>query len=452
MPISIQDIIKDENIANAMNFLMTKKDSCGIDGMKLSELPDYWNANGRKIIDSILDETYTMGSVKQSEIVNYKGKRRTISLMNSSDRLIYRAVFQLMNSSLDIELSPYSYAYRENKGVLEAVKQAASYMENGNVWCVEVDIHDYFDNINHQILLEKLHRYISDEKVMHLLDVYLKCTVVDDHIIFQKEEGILQGGPLSPLLGNFYLNELDRYMEEKQYHFCRFGDDINIYCSTYEEAIGCLDDTRSHIENQEMLPLNHKKTGIFKGTNRKYLGYRFIVKGTKIIAKHNILFENEEGKKYIPVETTDSLYIYSNVIVSGSFLEFANRKGLSVCFIDKYGEKVGAFVPQNNKRNIKTELKQLRVYDSEKDRLCLARKLEIASLSNIRANLKYYQRRKESLKFQSSIEKISDYIRKMNEAVSVSELMLIEAQARQMYYQCFNFIIENTDFRLGRFI
>lgn len=281
MPISIQDIIKDENIANAMNFLMTKKESCGIDGMKLSELHDYWNANGRKIIDSILDETYTMGSVKQSEIVNYKGKRRTISLMNSSDRLIYRAVFQLMNSSLDIELSPYSYAYRENKGVLEAVKQAASYMENGDVWCVEVDIHDYFDNINHQILLEKLHRYISDEKVMHLLDVYLKCTVVDDHITFQKEEGILQGGPLSPLLGNFYLNELDRYMEEKQYHFCRFGDDINIYCSTYEEAIGCLDDIRSHIENQEMLPLNHKKTGIFKGTNRKYLGYRFIVKGPK---------------------------------------------------------------------------------------------------------------------------------------------------------------------------
>lgn len=357
------------------------------------------------------------------------------------------------------------------------------------MWCVEVDIHDYFDNINHQILLEKLHRYISDEKVMHLLDVYLKCTVVDDHITFQKEEGILQGGPLSPLLSNFYLNELDRYMEEKQYHFCRFGDDINIYCSTYEEAIGCLDDTRSHIENQEMLPLNHKKTGIFKGTNRKYLGYRFIVKGTKIIAKHekkayrtvyrdwyttgiqrvdasyhlineeiltkkdfNILFENEEGKKYIPVETTDSLYIYSNVIVSGSFLEFANRKGLSVCFIDKYGEKVGAFVPQNNKRNIKTELKQLREYDSEKDRLCLARKLEIASLSNIRANLKYYQRRKESLKFQSSIEKISDYIRKMNESVSVSELMLIEAQARQMYYKCFNFIIENTDFRFGRFI
>lgn len=487
MDISVEQIIRNENITQAMDFLMTKRDSCGIDGMKLSELPAYWKANGEKVIASVLDGTYTMGLIKQSEIVNYKGKHRTISLMNSSDRLIYRATFQALNSVIDPKLSEYSYAYREKKGVLEAVKQAADYMESGYIWCVEFDIQNFFDNIDHQILVEKLQHYISDEKVMNLLVIYLNCTVVDDHITFQKDEGILQGGPLSPLLSNVYLDELDKYMEENGYHFCRFGDDINIYCKTYNAALECLNEIRNHIENQERLPLNHKKTGVFKGVNRKYLGYRFTLKGAKIIAKHekkayrtvyrdwyttgiqridnnyhlinegiltkrdfNILFENEDGKKYIPVETTDSLYIYSNVIITGNFFEFANDRGLNLCFVDRYGEKVGAFVPQNNRRNIKTELKQLRLYDSEKDRLCLAKKLEIASLSNIRANLKYYQRRKESSKIQTSVDKMSEYIRKINETTNISNLMLIEAQARQNYYQCFNFIIENPDFKFEK--
>ena len=183
----------------------------------------------------------------------------------------------------------------------------------------------------------------------------------------------------------------------------------------------------------EKLPLNESKTGIFKGINRKFLGYRFENKKGKIFAqKENkayrtiyrdwyttgiqkidrnyhlinegiltkrdftVLFENIEGKHYIPVETTDSLYIYSNTIFTGNFFEFVNTTGLNVCLIDKYGEKVGSFVPQNNRKNIKTELKQLRLYDDEKERLILARKLEIASVSNIRANLRYYERRKDA--------------------------------------------------------
>lgn len=128
MDISVEQIIRNENITQAMDFLMTKRDSCGIDGMKLSELPAYWKANGEKVIASLLDGTYTMGFIKQSEIVNYKGKHRTISLMNSSDRLIYRATFQILNSVIDPKLSEHSYAYREKKGVLEAVKQAANYI------------------------------------------------------------------------------------------------------------------------------------------------------------------------------------------------------------------------------------------------------------------------------------------------------------------------------------
>ena len=487
MELCINDVVSDENINIAMESLLEKRDSCGVDGVKLSELPAYWNTNGDRIKKSILDGTYVPGMVNQIEIINQKGKHRMISLMNSVDRLIYRALFQKMTTLWEKEFTACSYAYQDGKGVLAAVKQAAQYIEEGNIWCIELDIHNFFDNINHELLLEKVRMKILDEKVMNLIIAYLRCTILDDHITFQKEEGILQGGPLSPLLSNIYMDELDHYMDEKKYSFCRFGDDINIYVKTYDEAVVCLNEIREHIIDVEMLPLNQKKTGVFQGLNRKYLGYRFEEKNKKVLIKKekkayrtvyrdwyttgiqrvdnsyhlinegiltkrdfNILFEGGEGKRYIPVETTDALFIYSNVILTGGFLEFVNQAGLNVCVIDKYGEKVGSFVPQNNRRNIKTELKQLRMYDSETKRLAMARKLEIAGISNIRANLRYYERRKESKELQENVDVMSAYIKQLNEAKSINELMLIEAQARQKYYQCFNYILDNKDFNFEK--
>lgn len=269
--------------------------------------------------------------------------------------------------------------------------------------------------------------------------------------------------------------------------FAALEDDINVYVKTYDEAAACLNTVREYIINVEMLPLNQKKTGIFQGLNRKYLGYRFEEKNKKILIKKekkayrsvyrdwyttgiqrvdsnyhlinegiltkrdfNVLFESNEGKKYIPVETTDALFIYSNVIITGGFLEFMNQVGLNVCLIDKYGEKIGSFVPQNNRRNIKTELKQLRIYDSETERLAMARKIEIAGISNIRANLRYYERRKTSKELQENVDVMSACIKQMNEAKSINELMLIEAQARQRYYQCFNYILDNKDFHFEK--
>jgi len=288
---------------------------------------------------------------------------------------------------------------------------------------------------------------------------------------------------LSPLLANVYMNELDHYMEKQGYSFCRFGDDINIYCSTYEEATVAFSDVTARMEKIEQLPLNHGKTGIFKGINRKYLGYRFEMKDGHVIVKKeqrayktvyrdwyttgiqkmdhnyhlinegiltkqdfNILFESENGKKYIPVETTDSLYIYSNVIMSGNFFDFMNQVGLNVSFINKYGEKIGSFVPNNSRRNIKTELKQLRMYDSEKERLDMARRLEIASVSNIRANLRYYQRRKNATELEAAVKDMTDIITKLNEARDINHMMMLEAQARQKYYGCFNSILEGKQF------
>ena len=481
--LSMEDVLSDENLQDAMDSFRDKRDSNGVDGVKLSELGEYWTLNGEKIKRELLCGDYKMGLVQQYEIVNPKGKRRTISLLNSIDRLIFRALYQKLDLFWDEIFSDYAYAYRKNKGVLAAVEQAVAYMEQGNIWSAELDIQNFFDNIDHTILIRKIENQIQDKRILNLIIGYLKCSVLNDHIIVQKNKGLLQGGPLSPLLSNFYLNEMDQYMEEKGYLFCRFGDNINIYTQSYENASFQLQHISEHLMQNEKLPLNESKTGVFKGSNRKFLGYRFENKKGKIFAqKENkayrtiyrdwyttgiqkvdrnyhlinegiltkrdftVLFENIEGKHYIPVETTDSLYIYSNTIFTGNFFEFVNTTGLNVCLIDKYGEKVGSFVPQNNRRNIRTELKQLRLYDDEKERLILARKLEIASVSNIRANLRYYERRKDAEELGKVVKLLSEWIQQLNEAKNITQLMMIEARARQKYYSCFNWILENREF------
>lgn len=435
------------------------------------------------IKDAIYSGNYSPGIVKQREIVSKIGKHRIISQMNTVDRFLLRAVAQVISARVDSEFSEHSYAYRENKGTLAAAEYAASCMQEGKRWSAELDIQHFFDCIPHDHLIEKLRRYVKDERVMNLIISFLHCTIEDDYRISQKTLGIVQGSPLSPVLSNLYLNDIDQYMGKRGYSFCRFGDNINTYTTSYEEAWQQLQEVKNYLQEREGLFINEGRTGVFKGMNRRLLGFAFEEKNGKVIVKraknaektvfrgwyttgiqkvdrnyhlindgiltrqdYNILFENKERKKYIPVETMDSLYIYSNTIFTSEFFSFINKKGLHIAFFDKFGEKIGSFVPQNSRKNMKTEIKQMEIYQDEKERLAIARKLEIASVANLRANLRYYGRRKESSMLTQAVEQMSNYIKKLNEAQDVNGLMLIEAQARQKYYQCFNEILDSDEF------
>lgn len=481
--INLENIFAEENSQKAMESFEGKRDSCGADGVMVSDLAEYWDANQIVIKDAIYSGNYSPGIVKQREIVSKIGKHRIISQMNTVDRFLLRAVAQVLSERVDSEFSEHSYAYRENKGTLAAAEHAASCMQKGKIWSAELDIQHFFDCIPHDRLIEKLRRYVKDERVMNLIISFLHCTIEDDYRISQKTLGIVQGSPLSPVLSNLYLNDIDQYMEEKGYSFCRFGDNINTYTASYEEAWQQLQELKNYLQEREGLLINEGRTGVFKGMNRRLLGFVFEEKDGKVIVKraknaektvfrgwyttgiqkvdrnyhlindgiltrqdYNILFENKERKKYIPVETMDSLYIYSNTIFTSEFFSFINKKGLNIAFFDKFGEKIGSFVPQNSRKNMKTEIKQMQIYQDEKERLAIARKLEIASVANLRANLRYYGRRKESEVLTQAVEQITAYIKKLNEAQDVNGLMLIEAQARQKYYQCFNEILDSEEF------
>lgn len=407
--INLEAIFDEENLQRAVESFEGKRDSCGADGVMVSDLEEYWDANQVVIRDAIYSGNYSPGIVKQREIVSKAGKHRIISQINTVDRFILRAVAQVVSRVLDSEFSEHSYAYRENKGTLAAAEYAASCMQDGKKWSAELDIQHFFDCIPHDRMIEKLRRYVKDERVINLIISFLHCTIEDDYHISQKTLGIVQGSPLSPVLSNLYLNDIDQYMEEKGYYFCRFGDNINTYTTSYEEAWKQLQEIKNYLQEKEALLINEGRTGVFKGMNRRLLGFVFEEKGEKVIVKraknaektvfkgwyttgiqkvdrnyhlindgiltrqdYNILFENKERKKYIPVETMDSLYIYSNTIFTSEFFSFMNKKGLHIAFFDKFGEKIGSFVPQNSRKNMKTGIKQIEIYQNDRERLEIA--------------------------------------------------------------------------------
>lgn len=326
----------------------------------------------------------------------------------------------------------------------------------------------------------------ANSLLYNLLLRYLHISIETDGKITNKTKGLVQGSPLSPFLSNLYLNQFDHELEKMDFRFCRYGDDINIYFKSKASAEEAFKVVTSVLTDKYHMTINKEKSGIYEGLKRKYLGYSFLYekKAKKVIAVHNtktqnecytkwnkdciqkidknyhiinngiltkhdytILFENEDGKKYIPVEASKSINVYSNVIFSGNFFEFMNRERLSVNLFDKYGNRVGSFVPESCSSSGTTMLKQAALYMDINKRLQIARAFEIGAMHNIRSNLRYYQKQKKSTRLNDGIEEISNIIKEFNEIQKMEDMLLIEARARQGYYQLFNEIIAVEDFK-----
>ena len=214
MSLCIEEILSDSNLAAARASFKGKNDSSGMDGVRVSELGEYWNVNGDKIKKTILEGKYSPGLIRQQEIVNQKGKRRTISLMNTVDRFIFRAVYQQMAKLWEGEFSEHSYAYQDNKGTQKAVEQAVAYMEAGNIWSAELDIKNFFDNINHGVMIEILRERISDERFLRLIRKFLNAGYLEEWHFNKTYSGTPQGGIISPILANIYLDKFDKYIKK----------------------------------------------------------------------------------------------------------------------------------------------------------------------------------------------------------------------------------------------
>lgn len=484
--LSFDEIFTQCNIEEALAYLSNnKKDSCGIDGINLSDLHEYWEINGQGILAQLDEERYQPKTVQNTEIVNAKGKHRTISLLSSVDRLLLRCLARELSAKYDEILEDSVYSFRMNRGTEAAVLKACEFIEKGCLWCVQLDIASYYDSISFVKLEECLRKYTIDAKVRRLIMKYIKGDVEEDGVPVVRKQGLITGSPISPFLGNLFLTEFDKWASIYADGYVRFCDDIFAFFASKEEAAQFEDDAESKLREQFLLGVSEEKCGIFESISTEMLGYHFhkdkktgkifadrkekkahefyskwhegsiekvdssfhlINNGVLTRKDYSLLFENPDGKNYIPVETTNSLNIYSNVIFSSDFFRFVADRRISVNIFNRYGECVGTFSTADNGFQGRTMLKQANIYLDESKRTDMARRIEIAAIHNIRANLKYYQRHIESAELNDAILKLGEIITEMNQARDVNSLLMLEARARQLYYRQFNVILDDPDF------
>lgn len=480
---TIERVFEKENIDLALSHLSQKKDSCGIDRVKLSEVSHFWTTNQDKIIDSVLNGKYEVGIVRQTDILSPSRKKRTISTMNSVDRLLARALLQVIGLEIDAILSSKCYAYRANLSPQTMAETAADYIEAGNEWVTEIDVKSFFDSIPQDRLSDQINDLFSDKRLVRFLMSFVKCKVDNDGDIHYLNVGILQGSPLSPLLSNIYLMDFDFKTSSQYVNYCRYGDDVRVFFRTLQEA----EDARKKIEHEliEMgLRVNGQKSGVYTAINRPCLGYEFYEKGGHVYSQRiishrkevyskwkqdsvrkidhhyhivndgiltkkdfSILFENEENKHFLPVETMDSLSVYSSVSFSSNFFKFVSSENLVINIIDRSGEQLGSFIPNKKKGDYKVEIAQIKLLTDEKRHLKIARKLQNANIFNLRAVLRYYERRGHSQEIREAIDYITEILEKVKAESTIDNILMYEAQARQKYYMCFNQIINNDAFR-----
>lgn len=484
---TVDELLSKRNQALALAHFRNKKDGCGIDKMRVSELENYWKLNHQRIVIEIRNGTYEPGLIKNTEILNEKGKRREISSLNVIDRFIARLLSQKLRRYLESEFLENSYAYQENKGVVEAVNAAKKYMDSGDVFVCEIDLQSYFDTIPLEKLLEVISSKVKDGAVVELIRKYLYCQIWKDGEVIPKKQGLVQGNSISPVLSNLYLHKTDCYMEEKGYHWIRFADNINIYTSTKEKANEAFLDVSRELTEEASLIVNQNKSGIYSVFERRFLGYEFQkIRGKIEVKKHQyqkmnnygkwhssvlertngeyhiidngvlnkkdyaLLFENEDKKCHIPVGVVNQINIYNEVTVAYSVIKLLGNKNIKLAFMDEYGRLIGHFVPNCSRGNANVFIKQCLKYNDREIRLELARKFEIAGLHNMRSNVRYYNKKKNHA-LNEYVENLRVNMEEMNVASSMEQLMLIEARARQKYYTFFNTVLLQEEFRfMGR--
>jgi len=269
-------ILRRDNLNKAYKKVKSNKGTGGIDGMQVDELLPFLRENQDELIQKIRVGKYKPNPVRRVEIPKEeKGKVRKLGIPTVVDRVIQQAIAQELTLIYECQFSESSVGFRPKRSQHDALKRCKEYVEEGYVYVVSMDLEKFFDTVNHSKLIEILSRSIKDGKVISLIHKYLNAGIAGKGFFERTEEGVPQGGPLSPLLGNIMLNELDRELERRGHRFVRFADDAIIFCKSRKSAERTLKNIVPYIEGKLFLKVNRAKTTVSHVSKIKYLGYAF---------------------------------------------------------------------------------------------------------------------------------------------------------------------------------
>jgi RNA-directed DNA polymerase len=266
--------VAEENCQLALRAVKRNKGAAGIDRMTTEELEPHLQANWWILKDKLLKGTYVPTPVRRVEIPKPSGGIRMLGIPTVQDRYIQQLLLQVMMPIFDPQFSEHSYGFRPGRSAQDAVRAAQGYAQGGKEWVVDIDITKFFDHVNHDILVGRVAQVIRDKRVLHLIGKYLRRGAMVEGLVEASVEGTPQGGPLSPLLANIYLDGLDQELDRRKHSYCRYADDCNIYVGSQAAAERTLASIQGWIEKHLRLKVNAAKSGTGRVWERKFLGFR----------------------------------------------------------------------------------------------------------------------------------------------------------------------------------
>jgi len=261
------------NLSGAIHEVRANKGACGVDGKSIAETLDWIKDNHERLITDVLEQRYKVSPVRTVEIPKPNGGVRMLGIPTVLDRIIQQAIHRQLNVLYDPLFSESSYGFRPHRSAHDAVKQASKFVQEGNCWVVDIDMAKYFDTIPHDRLMQRLSKGIGDKNLLRLINQYLKAGMMKGGLVEQRIKGSPQGGPLSPLLSNIVLDELDKELEKRGHKFCRYADDCNIFVGSKKAGKRVMESIIKFIEGNLKLKVNREKSGVRLCEDVTFLGY-----------------------------------------------------------------------------------------------------------------------------------------------------------------------------------
>lgn len=271
----MEEVLRRENLIRAYKRVKQNKGAPGVDGMTVDELMPYCREHWEEIQGQLLNTTYIPRPIRAVEIPKPNGGTRMLGIPVVLDRFIMQAILQVLTPIFDPMFSDNSHGYRPNRSTHEAVRRAKEYVGDGYDWVADLDLEKFFDRVNHDVLMSRVARVVKDKRLLRLIRRYLQAGIMIGGLVSARSEGTPQGSPLSPLLSNILLDELDKELESRGHRFCRYADDVNVYVKSAAAGRRVMASLETFLAKRLRLKVNREKSAVARPWERKFLGYSF---------------------------------------------------------------------------------------------------------------------------------------------------------------------------------
>ena len=269
----MEEVLRRENLFAALRRVQANKGAPGVDGMSVDELPEHLRQAWPKIREQLLSETYVPAPVRAVYLPKPGGGTSMLGIPTALDRLIAQAILQVLVPLFDPDFSERSYGFRPGRSAHQALEQACRDMADGYRWVVHLDLEKFFDSVNHDMVMSRVARKVKDKRLLRLIRRYLNAGIMQEGLVSQREAGMPQGSPLSPLLSNILLDEFDKELERRGHRFCRYADDANGYVQSKRAGLRVMASLTRFLDDRLRLTVNPNKSVVDRPWNCTFLGY-----------------------------------------------------------------------------------------------------------------------------------------------------------------------------------